>query len=142
MPSLAVTVKEMALATALEQHPVPGISTGNLATDPWTHSQTEVSSSMARYAAGKCGGTCARWGDYSAMSLDPDGCTFWYTNEYYATTGLNDSRGSGLQVLRHSCRQRTVQGTVHGHVAALRISGATIKSSRSTTTNGSGFTSS
>ena len=24
------------------------------------------------------------------MSLDPDGCTFWYTNEYYATTGLND----------------------------------------------------
>jgi hypothetical protein len=28
-----------------------------------------------------------RWGDYSAMTLDPDGCTFWYTNEYYATTG-------------------------------------------------------
>ena len=28
-----------------------------------------------------------RWGDYSAMSVDPeDDCTFWYTNEYYATT--------------------------------------------------------
>ncbi len=25
-----------------------------------------------------------RWGDYSAMSVDPaDDCTFWYTNEYY-----------------------------------------------------------
>jgi hypothetical protein len=25
-----------------------------------------------------------RWGDYSAMSVDPvDGCTIWYTNEYY-----------------------------------------------------------
>jgi hypothetical protein len=25
-----------------------------------------------------------RWGDYSSMSLDPsDGCTFWYTNEYF-----------------------------------------------------------
>jgi hypothetical protein len=25
-----------------------------------------------------------RWGDYSSMSLDPsDGCTFWYTNEFY-----------------------------------------------------------
>lgn len=25
-----------------------------------------------------------RWGDYSAMSIDPaDECTFWYTNEYY-----------------------------------------------------------
>jgi len=28
-----------------------------------------------------------RWGDYSSMSVDPvDDCTFWYTNEYYATT--------------------------------------------------------
>jgi hypothetical protein len=25
-----------------------------------------------------------RWGDYSAMTIDPvDGCTFWYTGEYY-----------------------------------------------------------
>jgi hypothetical protein len=32
-----------------------------------------------------CGGApCDRWGDYSAMSLDPaDSCTFWYVNEYY-----------------------------------------------------------
>jgi uncharacterized repeat protein (TIGR01451 family) len=32
-----------------------------------------------------CGGLpCHRWGDYTAMSVDPvDGCTFWYTNEYY-----------------------------------------------------------
>jgi hypothetical protein len=28
-----------------------------------------------------------RWGDYSAMAVDPaDACTFWYTNEYYPTT--------------------------------------------------------
>jgi len=28
-----------------------------------------------------------RWGDYSSMSVDPsDDCTFWYTNEYYATS--------------------------------------------------------
>jgi hypothetical protein len=26
-----------------------------------------------------------RWGDYSAMSIDPNnGCDFWYTNEYYS----------------------------------------------------------
>jgi hypothetical protein len=26
-----------------------------------------------------------RWGDYSAMQVDPvDGCTFWYTNQYYS----------------------------------------------------------
>jgi len=29
-----------------------------------------------------------RWGDYSDMSIDPsDDCTFWYTQEYYKTTG-------------------------------------------------------
>lgn len=33
------------------------------------------------------GGPCGRWGDYSAMTLDPDGCTFWYTTEYYAVNG-------------------------------------------------------
>ena len=28
-----------------------------------------------------------RWGDYSAMRIDPsDDCTFWYTNEYYPQT--------------------------------------------------------
>ena len=29
----------------------------------------------------------SRWGDYSAMTIDPvDDCTFWYTQEYYAMT--------------------------------------------------------
>ncbi|OFV98786.1 MAG: hypothetical protein A3H28_01435 [Acidobacteria bacterium RIFCSPLOWO2_02_FULL_61_28] len=32
--------------------------------------------------------TSGRWGDYSHMTVDPaDDCTFWYTQEYYATTG-------------------------------------------------------
>jgi hypothetical protein len=40
---------------------------------------------------GNCGGnTCIRWGDYSGMTVDPvDECTFWYTTEYYGTTGAN-----------------------------------------------------
>jgi len=33
-----------------------------------------------------CGGACTRWGDYSAMTIDPvDDCTFWFTSEYYDT---------------------------------------------------------
>src|SRR5918999_863698 len=29
----------------------------------------------------------ARWGDYTAMHIDPvDNCRFWYTNQYYAVT--------------------------------------------------------
>jgi hypothetical protein len=32
-------------------------------------------------------GTSNRWGGYSDLTVDPvDDCTFWYTNEYYATT--------------------------------------------------------
>ncbi len=33
-------------------------------------------------------GSLHRWGDYSAMAVDPtDDCTFWYTNEYIPSTG-------------------------------------------------------
>jgi len=36
-------------------------------------------------------GSANRWGDYSSMSVDPtDDCTFWYTQEYYETTGSFD----------------------------------------------------
>jgi hypothetical protein len=32
-----------------------------------------------------------RWGDYSSMSVDPaDDCTFWFTNEYYPVTSLQN----------------------------------------------------
>lgn len=32
--------------------------------------------------------SAARWGDYTALSIDPvDDCTFWYVNEYIQTTG-------------------------------------------------------
>lgn len=42
-----------------------------------------------------CGGLpCHRWGDYSAMSIDPaDDCTFWYTNQYYSS-GASGSTGN------------------------------------------------
>jgi len=40
---------------------------------------------------GTCGGSaCTRWGDYSAMTVDPvDDCTFWYTNMYFPVQGTN-----------------------------------------------------
>ena len=31
-------------------------------------------------------GSTNRWGDYSSMRIDQDGCTFWYTQEYYLVT--------------------------------------------------------
>jgi hypothetical protein len=35
--------------------------------------------------------TSDRWGDYSSMAIDAaDGCTFWYTNQYYMITASFD----------------------------------------------------
>jgi concanavalin A-like lectin/glucanase superfamily protein/Big-like domain-containing protein len=67
---------------------------GRLASDTFgtlPQGETTMLSGVSRGSqSGNCGGgTCTRWGDYSAMTVDPDGCTFWYTNEYYETTGLN-----------------------------------------------------
>ena len=37
--------------------------------------------------------TVGRWGDYSAMTVDPVGdCAFWYTQQYIAATGAFDWR--------------------------------------------------
>jgi hypothetical protein len=65
--------------------------TGRLASDPLNTLSTSEGLLIAGGGAQahNCGGTCERWGDYAAMTIDPvDGCTFWFTTEYYATTGL------------------------------------------------------
>jgi hypothetical protein len=63
---------------------------GRLAGDPLnTLPQTETALvAGAGSQVNNCGSQvpCHRWGDYSAMSVDPvDGCTFWYTNQYFVS---------------------------------------------------------
>jgi hypothetical protein len=64
----------------------PGIRyTGRTAGDPLGSMETEASIIAG---GGVQNGGLARWGDYSSMSVDPiDDCTFWYTQEYIASTG-------------------------------------------------------
>ncbi len=59
---------------------------GRLATDPLgTMGQAEQ---VLKAGTGVQTTRYARWGDYSSMSVDPvDDCTFWYTQEYVATSG-------------------------------------------------------
>jgi hypothetical protein len=59
---------------------------GRLSGDPLnTLSQAEV---HLFDGTGHQTGTSNRWGDYSDLSVDPvDECTFWFTSEYYSTTG-------------------------------------------------------
>ena len=54
-----------------------------------------------------------RWGDYSMMAVDPaDGCTFWYTQEYYATTTPIDWQTRIGSFKFPSCASGVSQGTV------------------------------
>ena len=60
--------------------------TGRLSTDPLGTMQTE--NSIIAGTGSQVGYSLHRWGDYSAMTVDPvDDCTFWYTTEYLKTNG-------------------------------------------------------
>ena len=49
---------------------------------------TTDSESLIFAGSGSQFNTNSRWGDYSSMALDgADGCTFWYTTEYYPFDG-------------------------------------------------------
>ena len=59
--------------------------TGRLVTDALGTMQTE---NIIQAGGGSQTGTLHRWGDYSAMTVDPvDDCTFWYTTEYLKANG-------------------------------------------------------
>jgi hypothetical protein len=115
---------------------------GRLAGDPLNTLETEstlVNGTGSQ--SGNCGGAaCVRWGDYAGMELDPNGCEFWMTGEYFATTGLNDLTRIGS--FHYPSCTPVGNGTLSGTVtngAASPISGATVTlGSRTTTTDGSG----
>src|ERR1700716_2143864 len=58
---------------------------GRVPTDPASTLEAEVNIVSG---AGSQNGNLSRWGDYSAMQVDPvDDCTFWFTEECMKTTG-------------------------------------------------------
>lgn len=59
--------------------------TGRLPTDPLGTMQAE---NLLKSGGGSQLTNLNRWGDYSAMRIDPsDDCTFWYTTEYLKSSG-------------------------------------------------------
>lgn len=63
----------------------PSVSfTGRVPTDPLGTMESEAPIVVG---GGSQLDTSNRWGDYSSMALDNDGCTFLYSQEYYMTTG-------------------------------------------------------
>lgn len=58
---------------------------GRLATDPPNGLFQGESTLIA--GSGSQTSSFSRWGDYTMLAVDPvDGCTFWYTSEYYASS--------------------------------------------------------
>jgi hypothetical protein len=65
----------------------PGVRyTGRLRSEPSGRLEPET---VLVNGSGVQQDTGNRWGDYSAMTIDPAGdCKFWYTQEYIAVTGI------------------------------------------------------
>jgi uncharacterized repeat protein (TIGR01451 family) len=118
----------------------PGIKyAGRLSTDAVnTISQTE----QTMFQGTGSQNTSNRWGDYAAMTLDPDGCTFWFTSEYYAVTGGNWQTRIGSFKFAQCTPVGgggAVSGTVTANPGGAPLQGATVTlGSRSTTTDASG----
>jgi hypothetical protein len=117
---------------------------GRLSADPVnTFSQTEqVLIQGAGTQTGNCGGSpCGRWGDYSAMTLDPDGCTFWFSSEYYKADGLDHQTRIGSFAFP-GCTpvgDGGLSGIVRRAGSGAPIAGATVTlGSRTATSDGSG----
>ncbi len=71
-----------------------------------------------------------RWGDYSAMSIDPvDDCTFWYTQEYYATTSTGSWQTRIGKFAFPSCtppQRGFLAASITNCASGLPLAGATV----------------
>ena len=106
--------------------------TGRVPTDPAGTMEAEVN---VVTGTGSQNGGLNRWGDYSAMQVDPvDDCTFWYTQEYLKTTGSFNwstrianfkfpscgGSGGGSPVVSLSPAKLSFAKTVIGHTSSAR----------------------
>ena len=111
--------------------------TGRLSTDPLntlgTESQVTAGLGVQTNTPVNAGN---RWGDYSAMTLDPvDQCTFYYTNEYLTTNGAFNWSTRIASFRFPSCTSAPAWGTLTGTVTSSP-SGATLSGVVVTLSNG------
>jgi hypothetical protein len=66
--------------------------TGRESGDPAGQLQAEVQLKAGEIAYQAFDSVPRRWGDYSGMTIDPDGLTFWYLGEYSKITGNPNGR--------------------------------------------------
>ncbi len=95
-PDLAVNAcNDMAIGyTKSSSSMFPAVfATGRLSTDPagTLQAETQLKAGEIAYTSFETT-TPRRWGDYTGMTIDPDGVTFWYLGEYSKDTGTTQGR--------------------------------------------------
>lgn len=81
--------------------------------------------------------TSGRWGDYSAMAVDPvDDCTFWYTQQYYTAEGQAISTAewqTRIFAFKYDAcepiEQGALAGTVRDAATLAPLAGAVVQTS-------------
>jgi hypothetical protein len=146
MPSLAVDKKgDMALGYSVSDASMyPALRySGRLATDP-LNQLTQAEQTLVQGLGFQCctfsdGTLNTRWGDYSAMTIDPDGCTFWYTGEYYDAHPTTKAGDDWLTRIG-SFQLPGCSGTVTAAPTVSGFSPASGPAGTSVTVTGTGFT--
>jgi len=84
---------------------------------------TDAANSLAQGEATLLAGTGSqtpgnnRWGDYSAMSVDPsDDCTFWYTQEYYNAPNAAFAWRTRIGNFKYPICTTSARGTISGTI--------------------------
>jgi hypothetical protein len=117
---------------------------GRLGSDPLN----SLAQGEAELIAGGGHQNASRWGDYSALAVDPsDNCTFWHTNEYYPSTSSSNwsTRIGSFRFPSCGLVCTTITGTVSGGgticpggstTVTVNVSGGTLPYTVKLTNNG------
>jgi|CZLA01.1.fsa_nt_gi hypothetical protein len=111
--------------------------TGRVPTDPSGTMEAEVN---VVTGSGSQTTGLSRWGDYSAMQVDPvDDCTFWYTQEYMKTNGTFNWNTRIANFKFPTCGSTTPDFNVGAAPSSLTITQGSNGTSTITITSLNGF---
>ena len=100
-----------------------------LATDPAGSGLAQGEQTIIA-GAGSQTSSSKRWGDYSDMTVDPaDDCTFWYTQEYFVTSGTGQWRTRISKFAPRTCSvspRGSIQGTATSCATGLPLDGVSV----------------
>jgi hypothetical protein len=117
----------------------PSISvTGRVPGDPRGTMEAEASIFAGLASQDDGSGTVKRWGDYSAVTVDPsDDCTLWYTTEYIPFSGAFNWDTRIVSLKFNTCGQVTAAPTV----SSVSPTAGPTTGGNTVTINGTNFTS-